>query len=89
MLGFGLGLVLLAGLVLGPNEGASVWCWGTSTAVAVMVLEPQVVHWAEPRGEAVRHLPALTLTLPLPLTLTLTQTQTLTLTLTLTLTNPN
>lgn len=55
---FGLGLVLLAGLVLGPNEGASVWCWGASTAVAIMVVEPQVVHWAEPRGEAVRHLPA-------------------------------
>tara|TARA_B100000768_G_scaffold132946_1_gene123663 strand:+ start:299 stop:685 length:387 start_codon:yes stop_codon:yes gene_type:complete len=55
---FGLGLVLLAGLVLGPNEGTSVWCWGASTAVAIMVVEPQVVHWAEPRGEAVRHLPA-------------------------------
>ena len=54
---FGIGFVLVAGVVFGLNEGASVWCWGASASLLTMVVEPAVAHRLEARGEMARRRP--------------------------------
>ena len=58
IMSFGIGFVLVAALVYGLNEGASVWCWGASASLLTMVVEPAVAQRLEARGEMARRRPA-------------------------------